>query len=99
MLIMNPRLRSRNTGHSAKGSNGLTRHAPKGLSPLPMIVVNPMRRQQRGMLCREYAGKSIPFRANGEDKEVVYLTRVDPLTRSEERRVGKEGRSRWSPYH
>ena len=23
----------------------------------------------------------------------------DPLTRSEERRVGKECRSRWSPYH
>ena len=25
--------------------------------------------------------------------------RVKPLTRSEERRVGKECRSRWSPYH
>ena len=24
---------------------------------------------------------------------------VTPLTRSEERRVGKECRSRWSPYH
>ena len=24
---------------------------------------------------------------------------VDPLDRSEERRVGKECRSRWSPYH
>src|SRR3989338_177779 len=24
---------------------------------------------------------------------------VDVLERSEERRVGKEGRSRWSPYH
>ena len=24
---------------------------------------------------------------------------VEPLTRSEERRVGKECRSRWSPYH
>src|SRR5439155_6576342 len=24
---------------------------------------------------------------------------VDPLQRSEERRVGKECRSRWSPYH
>ena len=24
---------------------------------------------------------------------------VDPTTRSEERRVGKECRSRWSPYH
>src|SRR5256885_8705398 len=27
---------------------------------------------------------------------IVYL---DPRTRSEERRVGKECRSRWSPYH
>ena len=24
---------------------------------------------------------------------------IDPKTRSEERRVGKECRSRWSPYH
>ena len=27
------------------------------------------------------------------------FTRVEPLSRSEERRVGKECRSRWSPYH
>src|SRR2546426_12541677 len=27
------------------------------------------------------------------------FTQVRPGTRSEERRVGKEGRSRWSPYH
>src|SRR5260370_3629083 len=26
-------------------------------------------------------------------------TKLDVLTRSEERRVGKECRSRWSPYH
>ena len=26
-------------------------------------------------------------------------TPENPLTRSEERRVGKECRSRWSPYH
>ena len=29
----------------------------------------------------------------------VYLPRVPALKRSEERRVGKECRSRWSPYH
>src|SRR5260221_9112002 len=29
----------------------------------------------------------------------VLATRVSPEARSEERRVGKEGRSRWSPYH
>ena len=43
-----------------------------------------------------------------EQREVLGLTRVTPLenappvlafTRSEERRVGKECRSRWSPYH
>src|SRR3989454_6714554 len=27
------------------------------------------------------------------------LTMVDGVLRSEERRVGKEGRSRWAPYH
>ena len=31
-------------------------------------------------------------------KEVVYIS-CNPTTRSEERRVGKECRSRWSPYH
>ena len=32
--------------------------------------------------------------------EVVYVQHDDgPGTRSEERRVGKECRSRWSPYH
>ena len=29
----------------------------------------------------------------------VYEVREDEATRSEERRVGKECRSRWSPYH
>ena len=28
-----------------------------------------------------------------------FYTRLQNLTRSEERRVGKECRSRWSPYH
>ena len=29
----------------------------------------------------------------------IYLLTALPLLRSEERRVGKECRSRWSPYH
>ena len=29
----------------------------------------------------------------------ILLVNLDKLTRSEERRVGKECRSRWSPYH
>ena len=37
------------------------------------------------------------FRLLGE-KSVTFYIGFDP-TRSEERRVGKECRSRWSPYH
>ena len=33
------------------------------------------------------------------DKEDCIILSEKPLTRSEERRVGKECRSRWSPYH
>src|SRR3712207_553527 len=31
--------------------------------------------------------------------EDLLVTRTTPVARSEERRVGNEGRSRWSPYH
>ena len=34
-----------------------------------------------------------------EFKQIIERARTDALTRSEERRVGKECRSRWSPYH
>ena len=48
-----------------------------------------------------------PWRFVVEDGRVILLiqdykdkvTLVDTLLRSEERRVGKECRSRWSPYH
>ena len=36
---------------------------------------------------------------NGSTPGVTYETARTILTRSEERRVGKECRSRWSPYH
>ena len=40
------------------------------------------------------------FELSPEEKKVVELEkRVRQLERSEERRVGKECRSRWSPYH
>ena len=44
-----------------------------------------------------------PFLDSDKDGNISYaeaqkITRID-LTRSEERRVGKECRSRWSPYH
>ena len=34
-----------------------------------------------------------------EHEPNVTVVNLDLLTRSEERRVGKECRSRWSPYH
>ena len=33
------------------------------------------------------------------DEKTVLFDTVDKAVRSEERRVGKECRSRWSPYH
>ena len=38
------------------------------------------------------------FRSNGMSEDCLYLNVWTPA-RSEERRVGKECRSRWSPYH
>ena len=37
--------------------------------------------------------------AQVDDERAVGHIRTRALTRSEERRVGKECRSRWSPYH
>eukprot|EP01104_Vermistella_antarctica_P010085 TRINITY_DN2662_c0_g2_i3.p1 TRINITY_DN2662_c0_g2~~TRINITY_DN2662_c0_g2_i3.p1 ORF type:complete len:346 (-),score=89.37 TRINITY_DN2662_c0_g2_i3:63-1100(-) len=44
------------------------------------------------------------YGAGGKDKDSIYTNQVDVFSfgvmlRSEERRVGKECRSRWSPYH
>ena len=41
---------------------------------------------------------SIPIYSSLSDREVDYITK-NLVLRSEERRVGKECRSRWSPYH
>ena len=44
-------------------------------------------------LAAEYRGEVPGYRARG------FVLRRAATTRSEERRVGKECRSRWSPYH
>ena len=41
----------------------------------------------------------MPFAATWMDIEIVIPSEVSQTERSEERRVGKECRSRWSPYH
>src|SRR5256885_6952392 len=40
-----------------------------------------------------------PVRLLDEEAEIVQRAHVGMYVRSEERRVGKECRSRWSPYH
>ena len=43
-------------------------------------------------------GINVGIKSEQFDK-ILLLIRQNPLLRSEERRVGKECRSRWSPYH
>src|SRR2546422_9376868 len=47
----------------------------------------------RGGIRGPYGGLGLPFSAPPSSRARVCLAR------SEERRVGKEGRSRWSPFH
>ena len=44
-------------------------------------------------------GDGNSFESSNEQTAFVYSTRQNQIVRSEERRVGKECRSRWSPYH
>src|SRR5256885_8964939 len=62
-----------------------------------------LRRYPQGGLYSAVVGYSTQSRSRAglEESENDYLTgsNTSLKTRSEERRVGKEGRSRWSPYH
>ena len=53
-----------------------------------------MRLQEAG-----YEVTGVTFRFYEAGDETGYLEDARALARSEERRVGKECRSRWSPYH
>src|SRR5260370_29247628 len=56
----------------------------------------PLESQRRkGLVWRCYFGNGLKKRSTLTDPPTLPL----PLQRSEERRVGKECRSRWSPYH
>ena len=44
-------------------------------------------------------GTLISMMTEEEANSITHLTLTGKLNRSEERRVGKECRSRWSPYH
>ena len=56
------------------------------------------------IVAAEILGITLTKRANGKGKTIeiiarLVVTRPVRKRRSEERRVGKECRSRWSPYH
>ena len=59
-----------------------------GLEELPAYVVTPSEKQ--------LGEKMVAFL---DDNRLSYESIQTFSTRSEERRVGKECRSRWSPYH
>src|SRR3712207_7970557 len=47
----------------------------------------------------EVLGRSVNSTASGALKRAMFSLQKSIISRSEERRVGKECRSRWSPYH
>src|SRR2546427_13121832 len=80
--------------------------AQAALTPADSAILNyqPLRR----LVLAPSVMRRVSMLAAGLDREVVLCLRgairgdtavVDDFVRSEERRVGKECRSRWSPYH
>src|SRR5256886_7716818 len=74
------------------------------LSMYDLVLVDEVVRQNRDTLERAFAfntGIKIGVAVKKGNEELVSVVReaLEALQRSEERRVGKECRSRWSPYH
>src|SRR2546425_11744718 len=85
---------------------------PPGLFGRRPVTLRNSRKDVRGEIKRVDARFDISraFGLDGPDGDGVLLARaelsrhrrqerLEPFRRSEERRVGKECRSRWSPYH
>ena len=53
----------------------------------------------RGITVLSHPFTSVGIGAHGDDFTAQLLEPAEKVDRSEERRVGKECRSRWSPYH
>ena len=54
---------------------------------------------QYDTIMREYSRRQSEVQRALEERRREAYSKVPRLLRSEERRVGKECRSRWSPYH
>src|ERR1039457_7154395 len=81
--------------HRIRGGTGGRRAVPGGGSEL---VLRERRRTLREL---QVKGKLVPGLIDGApgNRLVIVYGRIRNGCRSEERRVGKECRSRWSPYH
>ena len=64
----------------------------RGHAPLLVIVVG---LALLGFIVQDFLNSGSTYFRHSQNQVVT----VDGLLRSEERRVGKECRSRWSPYH
>src|SRR3712207_9540338 len=59
----------------------------------------PISKKYKVMIVDDEQDITTIFKLGLENNQFVVTTFNDPIERSEERRVGKECRSRWSPYH
>ena len=67
---------------------------------MPPYQMPPKKKMSKGVLWGIIGGSAHIINAHHLDQYYQVRDRPAPrLTRSEERRVGKECRSRWSPYH
>src|ERR1022692_2296271 len=62
------------------------------------IAIQDVREEARGEVRKPF-GPSHPAIKNRDGRALEFARGCERAARSEERRVGKECRSRWSPYH
>src|SRR2546429_2756296 len=83
-----------------QAEDGIRDVAVTGVQTCALPILDPLR---QGEESREFEGR-LREKIVGQDEAVqavvdLYRVFCAGLQRSEERRVGKECRSRWSPYH
>ena len=66
---------------------------------IPMMVQNNTAKYGTAFTVSVEAKRNVSTGISAADRAETVRTIVDPAARPEERRVGKECRSRWSPYH
>ena len=64
------------------------------MSKLPFIIIGLL-----SLAACKTDKTSVPQDFECFNQPHIYIKYKQPINRSEERRVGKECRSRWSPYH